>query len=404
MKKIIFVFVSLLLLGAVLRHAMELDSGYVLIVLGNVSIEATFWMSLFLVLGVLCGFWLILYFLSRSTRVFAHLSQSSGRRAQALSTRGMLQFLDGNWSLSKKLLLRSVGRSDAPLINYLAAARCAFELGDRNEAIELLHKAEKSSANSELAVALSQARMQLLGERYEQCLATLSRAKLVAPDHPVVLELLASAYQRLEDWQGLQRLLPDLKRHKILSDESYLSLETLTYMSLLKLEHKVFDLDSDRLVELNDIWQAMPARLRRNSEMLLSYCHKLMPFDGEAVESELRRALNKDWQDPLVALYGCTQGMDVHRQLLTAEGWLKERPANATLLLALGRIAMRNELWGQAKTYFERSIGLHTSPEAYAELARLLAHLGQHKESTEYYQQGLLLSTQGLPELPMPKR
>jgi HemY protein len=64
---------------------------------------------------------------------------------------------------------------------------------------------------------------------------------------------------------------------------------------------------------------------------------------------------------------------------------------------------MRNQLWGKARDYFESSLKIQGSPEAFAEMARLLAHLGEHKRSTEYYQQGLLLTADHLPDLPMPE-
>ena len=65
---------------------------------------------------------------------------------------------------------------------------------------------------------------------------------------------------------------------------------------------------------------------------------------------------------------------------------------------------------GQKKTlrdqlnreYFETSNKLVASSEACAELGRLLGKLGKHELSNDYFHQGLLLSTHGLPELPMP--
>ena len=120
-----------------------------------------------------------------------------------------------------------------PLINYLAAARSAYELGDQDEAFKLLHRAEQSAPNSELAVSLTQARMQLLDKKYEQCLATLERAKRVSPKHPVVLELLRRVYLEVQDWQGLRELLPELRRIKIGKPEELELLEEKLSLALL---------------------------------------------------------------------------------------------------------------------------------------------------------------------------
>jgi HemY protein len=112
--------------------------------------------------------------------------------------------------------------------------------------------------------------------------------------------------------------------------------------------------------------------------------------------------LKSNWDNQLVLRYGLLKNTDASRQLLRAEGWLKERPGNSALMLTLGRLSMRNKLWGKARDYFDSSLKIQGSPEACAELARLLAHLGEHELSTEYYQRGLLMTAATLPELPMP--
>ena len=90
------------------------------------------------------------------------------------------------------------------------------------------------------------------------------------------------------------------------------------------------------------------------------------------------------------------------QQLLIAEKWLKEHSANAYLLLSLGRICMRNELWGKAKEYYEASIEVEPCAEAYGELSRLLKYLGELEASETYMKvYGDLIGVQLL-ELPMP--
>ena len=55
-------------------------------------------------------------------------------------------------------------------------------------------------------------------------------------------------------------------------------------------------------------------------------------------------------------------------------------------------MALRNQLWGKARDYFESSFKLLETPQAYVELGRLLAQLGQHERSSGYYERGLLVS------------
>ncbi|MEL7399893.1 MAG: metal-dependent phosphohydrolase, partial [Pseudomonadota bacterium] len=118
----------------------------------------------------------------------------------------------------------------------------------------------------------------------------------------------------------------------------------------------------------------------------------------------LRKNLQRNWDDRLIERYGIVEGRDTNRQLLEAESWLKERPGNAQLLLTLGRLALRNQLWGKARDYFASSLKIKGSAGAYAEMARLLAHLGEHEKSTEYYQRGLLNFTSVLPNVSLPEK
>ena len=59
------------------------------------------------------------------------------------------------------------------------------------------------------------------------------------------------------------------------------------------------------------------------------------------------------------------------------------------LLLTLGRLCVRNRLWGKARIYFESSIGVEPRAETYFELANLLDELGEFGPAREQYRTGL---------------
>jgi HemY protein len=94
--------------------------------------------------------------------------------------------------------------------------------------------------------------------------------------------------------------------------------------------------------------------------------------------------------------------------LLLLEGGLKQRPNNPALLLTLGRLSLRNQLWGKAREYFELALRVCKAPELVAELngelARLLEHLGEHDKSLAYYQKALGMLKRPLPDVPLPAK
>src|SRR5690625_6313104 len=179
MKRLLLLIFIAMLLGALTLAALRADTGYILIALGNTRVEMSFWFGALALVVILALLLLAIRLLRGTLNLPGRLSRrmTSRTRAQRRTASGLVDFIEGNWKQAQRKLLRSAKRAVSPLINYLAAARCAYETGERETALELLHKAEQSSPTSALAVALTQARMQLLSKRYEQCLATLERVR-----------------------------------------------------------------------------------------------------------------------------------------------------------------------------------------------------------------------------------
>ncbi|NHO67868.1 metal-dependent phosphohydrolase [Aestuariicella hydrocarbonica] len=401
--KYFFLFVVCLLGGTWFYQWVGDHPSYLLVVVGKTSVEMSLWFALVCLLLLLFLYWVshrILIGGARSVgKQVNRLWVGSERRAQKNTSAGLLSFIEGDWRPALRRLNRSAPNAQAPLLNYLAAARSAYELGDEQQANALLAKAEKADPNAGLAIALAQARMQMLGKKYESCAATLERARKLAPKHPVVLDMLRQVYVHLQDWESLEKILPQLRRQSTLSEEELTELTSLLYRKLLQRAGQ----SSSGVEAIQAVWHQIPKQWQSHPELLLIYVD-LLEREGEssAAEVVLRKALQSDWNDQLILRYGLLRNTDASRQLLKAEGWVKERPGNSALLLTLGRLSMRNELWGKARDYFDHCLKIQASPEAYAEMARLLANLGEHESSTEYYQKGLLMTADQLPELPMP--
>ncbi len=111
----------------------------------------------------------------------------------------------------------------------------------------------------------------------------------------------------------------------------------------------------------------------------------------------MREALQHGWDREAIGLYGRIASSDPARQLTAAESWIKAHPEDADLFLALGRLALRNRRWPQAREHFEMSVRLGTTAAAQGELGRLCLALGESR-GTEL----LLAAMPDLPALPLP--
>ncbi|TVP89255.1 MAG: heme biosynthesis protein HemY [Pseudomonadaceae bacterium] len=410
MSKSYLAVLAVLLVAALLGMAVAEDPGYLLIAWRNVSLETSVWVGL----AFLLALWLTLSLL----RALVRLLNASGRkinpwsrhnrqrRAHQVTTRGLLEFAEGHWKTAQRLLHRAAPAADQPLINYLAAARAAHEQGDYAGADELLREAYESTPKAEVAIAVTQAQLQLARGQYEQALATLTRLRKRYPKHVFALKLMSRLYLRLQDWERLEALLPELRKQKVLPADDLQQLEREVYKALLQQagERGKHQAPGD-MHPLTSCWQRVPKGLRQDQDMLAVYCVQLRLLGLDTLAEEaLRAELRQNYSDHLMHLYGLLEGADPQRQLATAEKWLSAQPHNPVLLLALGRLSLRNQLWGKAREYLEASFHSKKDIQTCAELVRLLDQLGEVAASQQVLRQGFELMAGDLPALPLPQR
>jgi len=395
MKLGLLLAVVAVVLGGLIGTLVVRDPGYVLLSYGDMAFETSLWFALvllalaYLLLRFL--FWLFTRTLASTGRFGSWLKRRRATRAQKQTVQGLLLMSEGQWAEARKVLVASAPEVGTPLINYLSAARAAHELGDAEGRDTLLRQAHESTPGSKFAVGLTQAELQRNAEQWEQSLATLLQLKSSSPRHPQVLRMLAQVYEELADWQALIELLPEIRKRKILPEPVFEALQKRAWIERFGQPGSVADA----------LFRDVPKELKRDPELVAAYAGALVGADeANEAEATIRGALAHRWDDDLVLLYGKVAGADPARQLVVAEGWLKEKPNDPSLLLTLGRICMMNEAWAKAREYFETSLRLQRTPDVYGELGRLCVALGEYERGGEY----LAHATIGLPALPLPEK
>ncbi len=398
MKNIILISI-VLGLGILFGNWLYQDPGYVLLNYKEWVIEGPIW--LFIIAALLFFALLLLtlkicfYLLNYPEKYRQWVAQRRKEKARRMTLQGLIELSEGNWAKAEQLLTKYINQ-DTALINYLASAKAAQEQGAYERRDEHLRHAHLKNPKADIAVGLTQAQLQLTHKQYEQSLATLMHLRRLAPKHKYVLKLLYKLYYALEEWENLQELLPHLKKNKVLTDSDYTKLEKEIYFALLSTQ----TLSAQRLI---DIWRRAPSKIRQEKEAILLYCQNLLSHrEGEEVEVLLRDAIKHNWDNDLITVYGIVKGPNPQQQLQTAESWLEGQPNNSVLLLALGRLSLKAQLWGKARKYLEASITFSPSVEGYRELGALLENLGEAEQSVDCYRKGLSIATESLPELPMP--
>ena len=369
--------------------------GFVLVSVGSKAIQFTLWTGVLVVLAL----WLLLRVLISLVRALVmpgmHLTKNWKAKKQQKNSRltyqGLLDLAEGRWASACKQLSKSAADSELALINYLGAANAAAKLGNEQEADRLLGLAEKADSRNEMAVALTRVRLLLSDGNYTEALLILQGLYGRHPKHPYILSLLEKTYRHLQQWDQLEKLLADLRANKVMGIEELYQLDVLIRGAQLRQLTNNLDADMAKNKQaLADLW-GRTAKNVRSAPIVVANHAELLVQVGEAVlaEKELRKAIKNTWDKHLLATYGQLEG-DTAQRLKIAEGWLKEQPNNIDLLLSLGRLCKRSELWGKARDYLEAALKLETRSEIYAELAEVLGRLGERDKSLQFYRQGLL--------------
>ena len=398
-----FTIFALLAIMAALAMAewVGRDAGYILVNLGDLTVEMTFWTGL----AVFLLAFVVFYYLARAlllvNRGVERLvkPQPAGLPARMdRSSRAVSHFVAGDWRRAERHLLRAARKSETPLVNYLLAARASTESGARDRAEHYLSEAAEQGRAADMPVKLTRAELQLQGGDAVAALASLDTLAGRGAANPVALRLRVEALRSLQDWQSLLGQLPRARKRQVLPAARLDELEMEAGLAILDEAAAAPGLEA-----LQQAWQLLPTGLQRDPSLLERYCSLLATSDaGQEAEKLLRTALKRQWDENLVRLYGVVCGDDLHRQLTVAETWLREHPEDPALLLTLGRLSLRNRLWGKARDYLEASVERDARPDSCAELGRLYEHLGEHARSRLVFQRGLLRSTTTLPALPMP--
>ena len=386
--------IVVLIVSAFAASFLLADPGYVVVHFRGYLIEMSVPVLMALFIFTIVAAWMI----AKLFRAPRRLGEAAGRyrtsRAGQRLTRGVIEVAEGNFAKGERLLGRAADVSDAPLLNYLQAARAAHLLGQDERRDRWLRQAYENLPEAANAVLLTQAELQLDQAQYEPALATLRQIEENSPNHSHALALLGRLYYRLEDWSHLSQILPKLRKYGRLDDA------TLTKWSLrVHQEHLELAADGETVMI---VWKKIPKDQRKDLGLLETYYRSLIRTGmHDKAEKDLATDLRREWRPELVTLFGIVNGSDAPRQLKKAENWLKSHGDDADLLLAAARLCLRNELWGKARSYLETVISIRPTPEAYQEFGRLLNQLGEGDAAADAYRVGLsLVARSPLPAIP----
>lgn len=365
--KALFIFLSILLGGAALGVLIVNDPGYVLLTYQEYSLETPLWFALFsvILLFVILNYTLrFLNFLWQVPNTVRQLYQER-RKTQDRKRcwQAFLALSECRWQHAERLLLRTVKYAEEPMFHYLGAAVAANHNQNPQKRDEYLLKAHQCNKQADVAIGLTQAKLQMQSGQFEQALATLTHLRQKEPKHRYLLLLLKKVYLEVKDYKGLLAILPLLKKREVLDNPTLNQLAAIAHADVIA--------NIPDLKKLQKHWRKIPNDVI-NAELVGKMAGRLVYFKAiQQAESLLKQFLTQNLNDKLLSLYANLPNIEKETLLQQATLWHKNHPQHAHLNFILGKLSYECKLWGQAERFLKASIAINPSASAYSLLKDL---------------------------------
>jgi len=376
-------FIIIAALAAAAAMFLRHDAGYVVVVTPPYRIEISLTLA---VAGIVLAFlvvYALLRLVSHTLRMPAQVSllrkhwrQNRGREA----LRGATQMLlEGDYAKSQKLARRAYDLEEAPALAALTAARAAHEMRNGEERDRWLERAAGAPGDSIEARLATRAELLLDEDRFDEARNVLLELDAKHPKQVATMRLLMRAEQGLEHWEEVLRIVRLLEKRDALAPDAAEALRVTATVETLK--RKAVDVET-----LQEFWSALPTAERREPRVTAAAAQQFLALGAcKQAHRALTDVLNRQWSPELVPLFADCQDEKTLERIEQAERWLKDRPHDASLLLALGKLCAHQELWGKAQSYLEASLSQTASRATHLELARLFDRIGRDSDANLHF-------------------
>lgn len=369
-----------------LTVAITHNAGTVLLVLPPYRIEIS--LNFFLVLlvaGFTAG-----YVLVRAVSAVLRLPRQvreyrvARRREQERKTflEALQEYFAGRYRRAEQAAAAARDVPEFPGLAALLAARATHELRDYERRDAYLAQAAAASPDTPARI-VTEAEQMLQERRHQEALDLLRR---LPRRHTAALRLELKAQQQARNWEQVLALIEELRKRSVLDSTQA---DQLRRHALV--EHLKRNAVDTRALE--EAWNKIPSSDRAERRVALAAARSFIALGGcERAHRIIEQALAANWDSELAGLYTECDGGDTVRRIERAEEWLKMHPADAALLLTLGRLCAGQGLWGKAQSYLEASVAIEPTHSAHLALARLQEQLGNAEAARRHDREGLRLA------------
>lgn len=385
-------FLLILLVAIGLSLFASNNEGYVLIVRPPYRLELSFNLLILLIVLSFFSLHLLLRMLNYARQLPASVKEYKERRRQREGRAALVEALhalvDGRYTLAEKSAAKALDLGEDAGLSALVAARAAHKAKRKSQRDFYLAEAERLAPEARTGRLLTQAELLLDDKQYGQALQVLQHLDRLEPKYVPAMHLQLKVQLHLGNWEQVLSLLQNLEKENVLELWKIKQYRQQAHMQTLR-RH------ASDLKKLQAYWKKLAMEEQLNSRIAEAAAQAFITAgDGNQAGKVLEMSLTKNWDSDLVGLLGDCESHDPIKQLQQAEYWLTQHEGDANLLLALGRMCIRQRLWGKAESYLEASISVTPSAQAHFMLASMLETRGEHQRAEQHYRLSAQLAQQ----------
>ncbi|WP_321840381.1 heme biosynthesis protein HemY [Paraburkholderia bannensis] len=369
------------------------DAGQVLLVYPPYRVDVS--LNLFVV-GIVVAF-LLLYAILRFVRnvvtmprrVAAYRARARKEKANSALRDAVGNLYAGRFSRAEKAARDSLVDEKNKGAAGLIAANAAHRLHEYARRDDWLTQVEDPELQE--ARLMATADMRADGRDADGALAALTEMRSQGGRRIHAQQIALRAQQQLKNWSEVLKLVKTLEKREALHPAVAVRLRQLAAENLLRDRRH----NADALLEL---WHALTPVERHSPRLADCAAELLIALERQSDARKIvEEALAQNWDARLLRRYPDTAGSDALPLIQKAEAWRKERPEDGDLLFALGRLCLKQQLWGKAQSFLEAALKsanvVHNEPlkiRSHRALARLHEELGDAGKAATHYRESAL--------------
>lgn len=383
-------FLLIIIIAIGLSLIASNNEGYVLIVRPPYRLELSFNLLIILVVLAFAAMHILLRMLNYARRlpasVKAYKENQRLRDGRAALVEALHALVDGRYQVAEKSAAKALALGEDAGLSALVAARASHKLKRKTQRDFYLAEAERLAPHARIARLLSQAELLLDDRQYAQALQVLQHLDRIEGKYPPALRLELKVLLHLNNWDQVLTVLQHLEKQDALESWQIKQYRQQAHLQLIKRY-------AEDAKKLHAYWKKLTPEEQLNSRIAEAAALAFSAAgDGNQASKVLEMSLTKTWDSNLAELLGDCETDNPIKQLQQAEYWLTVQEGDAKLLLALGKMCIRQSLWGKAQSYLEASISVVPTAKAHYMLANMLESRGDHKSAAQHYRHSAQLA------------